>query len=503
MDGSDVSLVIPIRHHDSEAMIHNLSNFYSSIQNVELVFVIYSLTTARQVEKQVVLVIENWESIYEAHTLGMRQSSREVILFLDMNQCISAETIEKFLKPVLEDKADAVLNDMDYEYRKKRYPKSALIFPLITNYFINQADMKINNVMFLPYALTREAIERLRIISLENPVLTHLMLLQSNSRISHHLPVRDLYKLKSIGWSHSESQIVNYYLRAYAHFLNNNRDRNGFPDGGRRIDLLTGILTGEETSVPTIKSNQYTDANLRLSIIIPARNEEKCIRRIIMECKKLKPMEIIIVVNGSSDRTASIAEELDATIIAYNDKLGLDVGRAIGAYFSSGEILLFIDSDFVIPAHDLKPFVEAIEQGVDVALNNQNNFLEEIIPVHPVLACKYALNIACQREDLGMSSTVAIPHAYSRRCLEIIGYESLANPALSYAKALVNGFAVEHAHQVNVNKINRFRPATHYRMQKDRLAPTTSVIVGDHIEALHYLSKVRYLSTKGDVWDER
>ena len=502
MDGSNVSLVIPICHSESQLLIHNLSTHYSSIQNVELIFVLNSLTNTWSSEGQMVLVTERWGNIYEAHTIGMRKSSREVILFLDKNQSITVSTIEKFLQPIFTNKADAVLNNMDYEYRKKRYPKSALIFPLITNYFINQADLKINTFMFLPYALTREILEGLKIDTLDNPVATYLKLQQNKIRLAAHLPIRSFYKLKDIVWTQSESQVVNYHLQAYAQCLRS-QERADFSDGGRRIDLLTGLLSGNETPIFLTKTNCYVDTNSNLSIIIPAQNEEKCMRRIITECKKLDPLEIIIVVNGSSDRTASIAEELGATVIVYKDRLGLDVGRAIGAYFSLGEILLFIDGDFVIPANDLKPFVEAIEQGVDVALNNQNDFSDEFIPAHPVSACKYALNIACQRGDLGMSSTVAIPHAYSRRCLETIGYESLANPALSYAKALVNDFTIEHAHQVNVNKINRFRPSTHYRMQKDRLALTTSVIVGDHVEALHYLSKVCYLSTKGDVWDER
>ena len=491
MDGSNVAIVIPINHNNSESKIYNLYRNYSSIQNVELVFVLNSPTNTRGFGKNMVLVTGTWTSIYEAHTLGMKQSSREVILFLDMDQCISVETIERFLTPILTDKTDAVLNNMDYEYRKCRCTISILLFPLITNYFINQTDLKMDSFMFLPYALNRKAIEKFKVNTLDNPVTTHLMLMQNNIRVSRHLPIRNLYKLNDKEWFQSYSQAVDYHLQAYAQCFKNHNCA-GFTSGGRRIDLLTDLLSDKGEIVPLIKSNIYADAKSNLSIIIPAQNEEKCIRSILIECKKLNPLEIVVVVNGSSDRTASIAEELGATIIVFEEKLGLDIGRAIGAYFSSGEIVLFLDGDFVIPAHDIKPFVDAIKQGADVALNNQNAFLDKKSQFHPVLACKYALNIACGREDLGICSTVAIPHAYSRKCIETIGYESLANPALSYVKSLIGGLVVEQVHQVDVNVLNRFRPTTHYRMQKDRLAPTTSVIMGDHIEALKYLGKVRY-----------
>ena len=86
--------------------------------------------------------------------------------------------------------------------------------------------------------------------------------------------------------------------------------------------------------------------------------------------------------------------------------------------------------------------------------------------------------------------------------MEAIGLESLANPALSYAKSLLSGFVVKNVHHINVNKMNRFRPAAHYSIQKGELPPTTSVIVGDHIEALTYLGKEGHLLAKGEMNDD-
>ena len=271
MDGSNVAIVIPINHYNSnsEMKIHNLQRNYSSIQNVELVFVLNSLTNTRGFGKNVVLVTGTWTSIYEAHTLGMKQSSREVNLFLDMDQCISVETIERFLNPILTDKTDAVLNNMDYEYRKCRCTISLLLFPLITNYFINQTDLKMDSFMFLPYALNRKTIEKLKVHTLDNPVVTHLMLMQNNIRVSHHLPIRNIYKLKDIDWSHSYGQAVSYHLQAYAQFFKDH-NRAGFTAGGRRIDLLTDLLSDKGEIVPLIKSNITLMRNLtcRLSFLL-------------------------------------------------------------------------------------------------------------------------------------------------------------------------------------------------------------------------------------------
>ncbi len=44
-------------------------------------------------------------------------------------------------------------------------------------------------------------------------------------------------------------------------------------------------------------------------------------------------------------------------------------GRAVGAYFAKGDILLlFIDGDFLIPMDsDLLPFVQSVQNGTDLA----------------------------------------------------------------------------------------------------------------------------------------
>ena len=46
--------------------------------------------------------------------------------------------------------------------------------------------------------------------------------------------------------------------------------------------------------------------------------------------QKLKPLEIIIIVNGSTDKTEELAKNCGATVITYKEALGIDTGRAVG-----------------------------------------------------------------------------------------------------------------------------------------------------------------------------
>lgn len=82
------------------------------------------------------------------------------------------------------------------------------------------------------------------------------------------------------------------------------------------------------------------------SIIIPAFNEEQHIANTINALKKHTPVniEIIVIDNGSTDRTPEIAEQLGAKVIT---KTNITIAglRNAGVELSNGEILVFIDAD--------------------------------------------------------------------------------------------------------------------------------------------------------------
>jgi hypothetical protein len=153
--------------------------------------------------------------------------------------------------------------------------------------------------------------------------------------------------------------------------------RQGCTDGGRRRDIVAALYDGSLKLPPQQGASAALFGNMgrlfaagggnsaaggrsgdgsgqavggkRLSVIIPAQNELRTIGKVIAELKYLEPWEIIVIVNGSTDRTGEAVRLCGATTITYAEPLGTDVGRAIGAYAATGDILLFVDGDFVIP----------------------------------------------------------------------------------------------------------------------------------------------------------
>lgn len=239
---------------------------------------------------------------------------------------------------------------------------------------------------------------------------------------------------------------------------------------------LSVRLSGIRREQPALIPNH---PNPLVSVVIPAMNEAGKIGAVIAQARAVHPeSEVIVVANGCSDQTEAIAERMGAKVLSFPDPLGHDVGRTIGAGEAKGGIILFIDSDMVIAADDLKPFVCAIQAGVDIALNDYNGPIHKQ-PVHRVILAKYTLNSMLGRSDLKGASMTAVPHALSRRTLEVIGAEVLSIPPKAMVTAVCRGLRVETVHRVEVGRLNPGRSTG--------ADPLEKLVLGDHLEALNAL----------------
>jgi len=114
----------------------------------------------------------------------------------------------------------------------------------------------------------------------------------------------------------------------------------------------------------------------KVSVIVPARNEEGNIEEIIRRTPDMGTSTEIVFVEGHS--TDNTLEAINQSITKYPNKnisvftqLGKGKGDAVRLGFSkaSGDVLMILDADLTVPPEDLPKFYDALNNGTGEFIN--------------------------------------------------------------------------------------------------------------------------------------
>ncbi len=118
----------------------------------------------------------------------------------------------------------------------------------------------------------------------------------------------------------------------------------------------------------------------RLSIIIPAYNEENAIASIIERClherekiireTPVQDVEIIVVNDGSRDKTPAIARQYkEIVLIDFKQNRGYGAAIKSGFAQASGNIVSFLDADGTCDPHYFIPLCNTlISENADIVI---------------------------------------------------------------------------------------------------------------------------------------
>lgn len=93
---------------------------------------------------------------------------------------------------------------------------------------------------------------------------------------------------------------------------------------------------------------------MKVSVIVPAYNEEKLLPRClksIFSAHLPEDYEVIVVNNASTDQTEEIARSFSGVKVVNEPNKGITKARQAGFCAAAGDILVFFDADTIIPSH--------------------------------------------------------------------------------------------------------------------------------------------------------
>ena len=204
----------------------------------------------------------------------------------------------------------------------------------------------------------------------------------------------------------------------------------------------------------------------KYSIVVPFHNEEENVTALYARLKQVMEQvgdsfELVLVDDGSSDRTYRLLEEIAAVdsrvlVVKLRRNFGQTSALAAGFDHASGEFILAMDGDLQHDPNDIPAFLEKLEEGYDVVSgwrkDRIDNFILRRIPstcANWLMARLSGVNI----HDFGTTFK-----AYRR---EVIQNIPLYGEMHRFIPALASWYGASIC-EIPIKNINREKGKSHY-----------------------------------------
>jgi glycosyltransferase involved in cell wall biosynthesis len=124
-------------------------------------------------------------------------------------------------------------------------------------------------------------------------------------------------------------------------------------------------------------------SNTLISVIVPAYQREKHLGATLgsIVAQSYRPLEIVVVDDGSTDRTSAVAQSYPHVRYVHQNNQGPPAARNTGLANSNGEFIAFLDADDLWPAGKLQKQFDFLTSnpGTFCVLGKMKNFLDDEI----------------------------------------------------------------------------------------------------------------------------
>lgn len=163
---------------------------------------------------------------------------------------------------------------------------------------------------------------------------------------------------------------------------------------------------------------------MNVSVVIPNHNYAKTLGRCLRSVQRqtVRPIEVIVVDDRSTDDSVRIAEAAGATVVRHPVNRGVSAARNTGVAASRGDVVFFLDSDVALAPDAIEQALRVLADDPDCGCVFGVYGPEPLIddgPVerHRVLHLHFALTRQVGRTETAVFALAAVP----RRVLDEIG----------------------------------------------------------------------------------
>jgi len=107
--------------------------------------------------------------------------------------------------------------------------------------------------------------------------------------------------------------------------------------------------------------------DLRVGVVIPARNEEDNLAIVLSRLRDLGYVDILVIDGNSKDKTVEVAKTYGANVVFQN---GNGKGDAVRQVFNNGyldvDVVALMDADGSMIPEEIPRFIEALNSGADL-----------------------------------------------------------------------------------------------------------------------------------------
>lgn len=190
------------------------------------------------------------------------------------------------------------------------------------------------------------------------------------------------------------------------------------------------------------------NAEPKIFIVLPAYNAEKTLMRTVNEIPEYYQKNVLLVDDGSSDKTVEIAEQAGLQVISHKKNMGYGANQKTcykNALMQGADIVVMLHPDHQYDAKIIPKMITPIIRGEADAV-----FGSRMLGGHPtengMPAYKYYANIILTAiANIVFKRYLSEIHsgfrAYSRKYLELIQYESNSNNFVFDTEIIAQGMA--------------------------------------------------------------